>query len=123
MGYTGYDNDDDFFFLFFGDEAVAKGQPVGPIINKLNSLRTGGKKGKVAVLEYRFLETATNHFDEARKIAQGSSGCVYKAFLGENFLTALKKFDGEDNHTRFQVIMHLFLGKMQKISWVSHFFI
>lgn len=96
---------------------------MGPIMNKLNSLRTGGKKGKVTVLDYHFLETATNNFDEARKIAQGSSGCVYKAFLGENFVTALKKFDGGDNHTRFQVIMHLFLGIMQKISWVSHVFL
>ncbi|KAL2936166.1 hypothetical protein RDABS01_028989 [Bienertia sinuspersici] len=81
---------------------VAKGRPLVPILGKLNSLRMGGKKGNVAVLDYHFLVSVTNNFEGSNKIADGDLGCVYKACLGENFYAAVKKFDGGVTDIRFQ---------------------
>ncbi|KAL2925798.1 hypothetical protein RDABS01_007341 [Bienertia sinuspersici] len=81
---------------------VAKGRPLVPILGKLNSLRMGGKKGNVAVLDYHFLVSVTNNFEGSNKIADGDLGCVYKACLGENFYAAVKKFDVGVTDIRFQ---------------------
>ncbi|XP_074286085.1 putative receptor-like protein kinase At1g80640 [Silene latifolia] len=69
---------------------VSKRRSLVPVLSKLNSLRMGGKKGNVPVLEYNLLVEATNSFEESSKIGEGGLGRVYKACLGENVLAAVK---------------------------------
>ncbi|KAJ4957561.1 hypothetical protein NE237_024672 [Protea cynaroides] len=69
-------------------------QNSGPILGKLNSLRTTGKKGSVPAIEYHMLEAATNNFRESNVLGEGGFGYVYKACFNDNLLAAVKRLDG-----------------------------
>ncbi|KAL9231989.1 hypothetical protein vseg_007141 [Gypsophila vaccaria] len=81
---------------------VSKRRSLVPALSKLNSMRVGGKKGNVPVLEYKLLVEATNDFEESSKIGEGGLGCVYKACLGETFIAAVKMFNGGAADKEFQ---------------------
>ncbi|KAK9666478.1 hypothetical protein RND81_14G187500 [Saponaria officinalis] len=91
---------------------VSKRRSLVPVLSKLNSMRMGGKKGNVPVLEYNLLVESTNNFEESSKIGEGGLGCVYKACLGENFLAGVKMFNGGVADKEFQNEM-CWLSKIQ----------
>lgn len=45
-------------------------------------------------MDYKFLETATENFQESKVLGEGGFGCVYKAKLGENIEVAVKRLNG-----------------------------
>ncbi|GMI77265.1 hypothetical protein like AT5G11020 [Hibiscus trionum] len=63
-----------------------------------------GKKGSVAVIEYRLWEAATNGFQESNVLGEGGRGRVYKASFDDKFLAAVKKIDdmGVDAEREFK---------------------
>lgn len=70
----------------------AKGISLGPILGKVSSLRTGGRKGSVTVIEYKLLVAATKNFGEDNVL--GGGGRVYKARFSDQNLAAVKKLQG-----------------------------
>lgn len=74
----------------------AKGLSWGPIMAKFPSLKTVGKKGLVAVIEYQSLVAATDNFNEKNAIGEGRSGCVYKAQFSDDVQAAVKRTHGGD---------------------------
>lgn len=72
----------------------AKGISLGPILGKVSSLRTGGRKGSVTVIEYKLLVAATNNFGEDNVLGGGGCGRVYKARFSDQNLAAVKKLQG-----------------------------
>ncbi|RRT45203.1 hypothetical protein B296_00050434 [Ensete ventricosum] len=86
-------------------DTAAGGLPFGPILSKLNSLRTTSKKGLLPIIDYASLESATNKFSEGNILGEGGFSHVYKAsFNGEAF-AAVKKLDGggQDFEREFEV--------------------
>lgn len=73
---------------------AAKGISLGPILGKVNYLRTAGKKGSVTVIEYKLLVAATNDFEEDNVLGGGGCGRVYKARFSDQHLAAVKKLQG-----------------------------
>lgn len=66
-----------------------------PILGKISSLQTSSKKGSLSVIEYRFLEAATNGFSGSSILGEGGSGHVYKACFDDGFLAAVKRLDSQ----------------------------
>ncbi|KAH1066568.1 hypothetical protein J1N35_031555 [Gossypium stocksii] len=81
-----------------------KALSLSPIVDRFNSLWMAGKKGSVAVIEYRLLEAATNGFGESNVLGEGGRGRVYKARFDDKFLAAVKKLDngGVDAEREFE---------------------
>ncbi|XP_049394732.1 probable receptor-like protein kinase At1g80640 isoform X1 [Solanum stenotomum] len=83
------------------EQGHQKGEPVkglswGPIMAKFPSLKTVGKKGLVAVIEYQSLVAATDNFNEKNSIGEGRLGCVYKAQFSDDVQAAVKRTHGGD---------------------------
>ncbi|XP_068647891.1 probable receptor-like protein kinase At1g80640 [Aristolochia californica] len=74
---------------------VSKSINLGPLLGKLGSLKTTGRKGSISVIEYSLLEVATNHFNENNILGEGGFSCVYKAQLADNVYAAVKKIEGD----------------------------
>ncbi|KAK4427953.1 putative receptor-like protein kinase [Sesamum alatum] len=85
-------------------DAAAKGMSFGPILDKFNSLKIGGKKGSIAAIEYPLLVSATNNFDEANILGEGGLGRVYKAHFNDHFHAAVKKIyaGGQEAEREFE---------------------
>lgn len=94
-----------YLFQFYGVEP-AKGLSWGPIMAKFPSLKTVGKKGLVAVIEYQSLVAATDNFNEKNAIGEGRSGCVYKAQFSDDVQAAVKRTHGgdQDAEKEFEVV-------------------
>nr|XP_043607014.1 probable receptor-like protein kinase At1g80640 isoform X2 [Erigeron canadensis] len=95
--------------------AKKKGLPLSSLISKSNGgLKTISEKGRVAVMDYNLLESATNKFGESEILGVGGFGCVYKAKLDENCSVAVKRLDGgsQDAVKEFQTEVDL-LSKIQ----------
>lgn len=75
-------------------------------MGKVSSLRTGGKKGSVTVIEYKLLVAATNNFEEDNVLGGGGCGQVYKARFSDQQLAAVKKLQGggSETATEFEVL-------------------
>lgn len=88
-------------------EDADRGLSLSPIIEHFNSLRIGGKKNSVCVIDYQLLEAATNNFEESNVLGEGGHGRVYKACFGEKYIAAVKRIDGQgqDAEKNFQVII------------------
>ncbi|XP_020112370.1 probable receptor-like protein kinase At1g80640 [Ananas comosus] len=95
------------------------GLALGPILNKLNSLKTS-KKGFLAMVEYSTLESATNNFSESNVLGEGGFGCVYKASFDGGLLAAVKKLDhgGQECVREFENEVDL-LGRIRHPNVVS----
>lgn len=94
-------------FLF---EEVARGLQLNPVTNKLNSSINTGKKGSVAVFEYRMLEAATNNFHESNLLGEAEWGRLYWACFNEKLPAMVKQLDvadGQDTERQFEVIFCL----------------
>lgn len=72
---------------------------LGPWITRLNSIRIASKKGPACALDYALLQVATRNFSTDNLLGRGSSGCVYKARLEDDFFAAVKLLDGKQKHT------------------------
>ncbi|XP_016437779.1 putative receptor-like protein kinase At1g80640 isoform X2 [Nicotiana tabacum] len=92
----------------------AKGLSWGPIMAKFPSLRSVGRKGLVAVIEYQSLVAATNNFQEQTALGEGRLGCVYKAQFNNDIQAAVKRFRGgeQDAEKEFENEVDL-LSKFQ----------
>ncbi|KAH9296796.1 hypothetical protein KI387_028478 [Taxus chinensis] len=77
---------------------------LGPLMNRLNSLRVSKKKGFATSIEYSILQTATNSFSSDNIIGDGGFGCVYKARFDDDSFAAVKKLDegGKQAEHEFQ---------------------
>ncbi|KAE8699296.1 putative receptor-like protein kinase [Hibiscus syriacus] len=86
------------------NQEPTKALSLSPIVDRFNSLWMAGKKGSVAVIEYRLLEAATNGFLESNVLGEGGRGRVYKASFDEKYLAAVKKLDdvGVDAEREFE---------------------
>lgn len=93
-------------FVQFYNVESAKGLSWGPIMAKFPSLRSVGRKGLVAVIEYQSLVAATNNFQEQNALGEGRLGCVYKAQFNNDIQAAVKKFRGgeQDAEKEFEVV-------------------
>lgn len=72
---------------------ASKRLTLNPILGKLGSLKTNGKKGTLSIIDYSVLETATNHFGDKNLLGEGGFGCVYKACFDANAFAAVKKIN------------------------------
>ncbi|KAG8379749.1 hypothetical protein BUALT_Bualt07G0121700 [Buddleja alternifolia] len=99
---------------------AVKGISFGPILDKFGSLRSSGKKGSIAAIEYPLLVAATNNFDEANTLGEGGLGRVYKAHFNDNFHAAVKKIcaGGQEAEREFENEVEL-LSKIQHQNVVS----
>jgi len=90
------------------DAGSTRGITLGPISRKFNSLKMVGRKNSLAMVEYSFLESATNNFSEINILGEGGFGLVYKACFDGGVLAAVKKIDGgrKDCEREFEVIFH-----------------
>ena len=81
-----------------------KGLALSMILSKFNSLKLSSN-GFASVLEYKWLEIATNNFSDSNILGEGGFGCVYKARLDEGVIVAVKKLDdgGQDCEKEFEV--------------------
>uniref|UniRef100_A0A7N0TA16 Protein kinase domain-containing protein n=2 Tax=Kalanchoe fedtschenkoi TaxID=63787 RepID=A0A7N0TA16_KALFE len=98
-----------------------KGLGLGPILSKLNSsFRVVGKKGSVALMDFKLLEKGTNKFSENEVLGVGGFGCVYKAKLDDNLYVAVKKInaEGSDAEREFQNEVNL-LSRIQHPNIIS----
>jgi len=59
------------------------------------------------MVEYSFLEYATNNFSESNILGKGGFGSVYKACFDGGVLAAVKKIEG-GSEREFEVIFHEF---------------
>ncbi|KAL3528942.1 hypothetical protein ACH5RR_008264 [Cinchona calisaya] len=99
---------------------AAKGVSLGPILDKLTSSKSTGKKGSIALIEYPLLVAATENFKEDNILGEGGLGCVYKAEFSDNFQAAVKRLHGkwQDSEREFQNEVNL-LSKIQHQNIVS----
>lgn len=58
------------------------------------------------MIDYAYLELATNKFSVSNVLGEGGFGCVYKASLDGGALAAVKKLEGggQDCEREFEVI-------------------
>lgn len=84
---------------------VSRGVSLGPILDKFTSLKSTGKKGSIAVIEYQLLVAATKNFQESNALGEGGLGRVYKAQFSDNFQAAVKQLNGKspDAEREFEV--------------------
>ncbi|CAL9757375.1 unnamed protein product [Musa acuminata subsp. burmannicoides] len=101
-------------------DTAAGGLPFGPILSKLNSLRTTSKKGLLPIIDYASLESATNKFSEGNILGEGGFSHVYKASLNGEAFAAVKKLDGggQDCEREFENEIEL-LGRIRHPNIVS----
>ncbi|KAK4395381.1 putative receptor-like protein kinase [Sesamum angolense] len=94
---------------------AAKGMSFGPILDKFNSLKIGGKKASIAAIEYPLLVTATNNFDEANILGEGGLGRVYKAHFNDHCHAAVKKIyaGGQEAEREFE-------NEVESLSKIQH---
>lgn len=78
-----------------GSSEVSKGVSLAPILDKFTSLKSTGKKGSIAVIEYPLLVAATKNFQENNALGEGGLGRVYKAQFSDNFQAAVKRLHGK----------------------------
>ncbi|XP_044495647.1 probable receptor-like protein kinase At1g80640 [Mangifera indica] len=99
-----------------------RGLSLSPIMGRFNSLRTTGKTDAVAVIEYQYIEAATNNFCENNVLGQGGRGRVYKARFNEKSLAAVKRIDdrGQDAEREFENELN-WLTKFQHQNIISLF--
>ncbi|KAK3012312.1 hypothetical protein RJ639_012612 [Escallonia herrerae] len=99
---------------------VRKGHALAAFMGKYGSFKTSCKKGSVSLMDYKFLETATNHFRESDILGVGGFGCVYKARLADNLDAAVKKLEGgsPDAIKEFQTEVDL-LSRIQHPNVIS----
>ncbi|KAE9445400.1 hypothetical protein C3L33_22703, partial [Rhododendron williamsianum] len=78
-----------------------KGLSLAPFMCTNNASRMSCNKGAALLMDYKFLETATENFQESKILGEGGFGCVYKAKLGENIQVAVKRLNsGSPNSVR-----------------------
>lgn len=82
-----------------------RGITLVPVLSKFSSLKLS-KKGLLAMIDYSYLELATNKFSVSNVLGEGGFGCVYKASLDGGALAAVKKLEGggQDCEREFEVI-------------------
>ncbi|XP_021906618.1 probable receptor-like protein kinase At1g80640 [Carica papaya] len=82
--------------------------------DRFSSLRMAGRKGSIAVIEYQFLEAATNNFQESNILGECGQGRLYRGSFDETFLAAIKRLDGggQDVDREFENELKL-LSKVQ----------
>ncbi|XP_073292015.1 probable receptor-like protein kinase At1g80640 isoform X2 [Primulina huaijiensis] len=96
---------------------VAKGIP---ILDKFSLLKTSGKKGSTALIEYQILVAATNNFSEDNLLGEGGLGRVYEARFNNNLHAAVKEIliGGQEAEREFENEIEL-LSKLQHQNIVS----
>ncbi|KAI8547373.1 hypothetical protein RHMOL_Rhmol07G0190500 [Rhododendron molle] len=97
-----------------------KGLSLAPFMSTHNASRMSCNKGAALLMDYKFLETATENFQESKILGEGCFGCVYKAKLGENIQVAVKRLNGgSPNSVReFETEVEL-LSKIQHPNIIS----
>ncbi|KAG5540995.1 hypothetical protein RHGRI_021025 [Rhododendron griersonianum] len=97
-----------------------KGLSLAPFMSTNNGSRMSCNKGAALLMDYKFLETATENFQESKILGEGGFGCVYKAKLGENIQVAVKRLNsGSPNSVReFETEVEL-LSKIQHPNIIS----
>ncbi|XP_073271088.1 probable receptor-like protein kinase At1g80640 isoform X1 [Primulina huaijiensis] len=99
---------------------VAKGISFVPILDKFSSLKTSGKKGSTALIEYQVLVAATNNFSEDNILGEGGLGRVYEARFNNSIRAAVKEIfiGGQEAEREFENEIEL-LSKLQHQNIVS----
>ncbi|XP_073023427.1 probable receptor-like protein kinase At1g80640 isoform X2 [Primulina eburnea] len=99
---------------------VAKGISFVPILDKFSSLKTSGKKGSAALIEYQVLVAATNNFSEDNILGEGGLGRVYEARFNNSLRAAVKEIfiGGQEAEREFENEIEL-LSKLQHQNIVS----
>ncbi|KZV22607.1 putative receptor-like protein kinase [Dorcoceras hygrometricum] len=84
---------------------VAKGISFGPILDRFSSLKTSGKKGSTALIDYQVLVAATNNFSENNVLGEGGLGRVFEARFNNNLRAAVKEIfvDGQEAEREFEL--------------------
>ncbi|XP_073143764.1 probable receptor-like protein kinase At1g80640 isoform X2 [Henckelia pumila] len=99
---------------------VARGISFGPILDKFSSLKTSGKRGSTALIDYQVLVAATNNFSEDNILGEGGLGRVYEARFNNNLRAAVKEIfiGGQEAEREFENEIEL-LSKLQHQNIVS----
>ncbi|KAF7139641.1 hypothetical protein RHSIM_Rhsim07G0162200 [Rhododendron simsii] len=97
-----------------------KGLSLAPFMSTNNASRMSCNKGAALLMDYKFLETATENFQESKVLGEGGFGCVYKAKLGENIEVAVKRLNGGSPNSvgEFETEVEL-LSKIQHPNIIS----
>ncbi|XP_075511047.1 putative receptor-like protein kinase At1g80640 isoform X1 [Primulina tabacum] len=91
-----------------------------PILDKFSLLKTSGKKGSTALIEYQILVAATNNFSEDNLLGEGGLGRVYEARFNNNLRAAVKEIliGGQEVEREFENEIEL-SSKLQHQNIVS----
>lgn len=110
-----------WFSMWLYLEDSLKGLSLAPFMCTNNASRMSCNKGAALLMDYKFLEMATENFQESKILGEGGFGCVYKAKLGENIQVAVKRLNsGSPNSVReFEVLFLLIFASVCLISKIS----